>query len=67
MNIWPLFDPGFDELGPRFTEADCLCLVTPPDEFGNRDLIEDSACPLHGALDAGDTGEDAARDLRDAA
>jgi hypothetical protein len=28
--------------------AECgLCGLTPPDEFGNRDLIEQAGCPVH--------------------
>lgn len=27
---------------------ECLCHVSAPDEFGNRDLFEDPRCPLHG-------------------
>jgi hypothetical protein len=33
---------------PGWQTADCgLCGLTPPDEFGNRDLIEQAGCPEH--------------------
>jgi hypothetical protein len=39
--------------------AECgLCGLTPPDEFGNRDLIEHAGCPEHSpAPPAGEPGD----------
>lgn len=27
--------------------SECLCVITAPDSFGNRDLIPQQECPLH--------------------
>lgn len=33
----------------EWTVAECgICGITPPDEFGNEDLIPDPRCPDHG-------------------
>lgn len=37
------------ERGVReWTELECGCGLTPPDKFGNRDMVEHRDCPLHG-------------------
>jgi hypothetical protein len=43
--VWP----PLDEVVPA-AEA-CVCPVTDPDSFGNRDLVERNDCPVHGAAE----------------